>query len=651
VFVQKSQLGGGSPKLRGFAANGVLLVVDGVRMNNAIFRSGNLQNVINIDPNAIESTEVIFGPGSVIYGSDALGGVLDFHTIDPKWSSDNKFDANLISRYSTAAKEITNHIDFSFASPKVTFFQSISLSDFGDLRAGSNRSTRYRGEFERRFFVSRVNGEDKLIQNDDINLQKSSGYSLFNSISKVKVRLGKEMNINYAYYYSNTSDIPRYDNLTINIPNTDSLQSAEWYYGPQNWQMHNVRFNHYKATPIYDQLRITTAYQRFEESRNDRRFGDDQLRTRTENVDLISLSIDLDKQIENNELYYGFDFYHNDVASSAQLRNILSGELSNTTTRYPNGGSKLSSIATYISYIHEINNKFSSNIGFRYNKIDLTANSLDANTFNLGANSIEESNEALTGSLGLIYKIGKSKLSYNIASGFRAPNVDDISKLFEVNEKVTIVPNPELKPEKTISNEVSFQYKTDKSLFTTTLFYSRSNDAIVRNNLLVDNEAIRLDNGSFASTQVNTGKAQIYGGSILAQIEISNNLAVKSLLNYTDGEDISNGQPLRHTPPLFGKSSVIYRKNNLRTEFYIVYNGNKNASDIPNSEFIDKPYLYTSTGSPGWYTLNLIGSYQASDHIEISGGIENIMDQHYRPYTSGISAPGRNLIISIRGNI
>ncbi|GAI23612.1 unnamed protein product, partial [marine sediment metagenome] len=83
VFIQKSQMGGGSPMIRGFAANSVLLVIDGIRMNNAIYRSGNLHNVISLDPNIIEGSEIIFGPGSVVYGSDALGGVMDFHTKRP----------------------------------------------------------------------------------------------------------------------------------------------------------------------------------------------------------------------------------------------------------------------------------------------------------------------------------------------------------------------------------------------------------------------------------------------------------------------------------------------------------------------------------------------------------------------------------------
>ena len=115
VFVQKSQLGGGSPMIRGFATNRLLLSVDGVRMNNAIFRGGNIQNVISIDPFTIKSTEVLFGPGSVIYGSDAIGGVMNFYTNNPQFSKTDSLEVFGKSnyRYSSANNENTVHVDFN----------------------------------------------------------------------------------------------------------------------------------------------------------------------------------------------------------------------------------------------------------------------------------------------------------------------------------------------------------------------------------------------------------------------------------------------------------------------------------------------------------------------------------------------------------
>jgi hemoglobin/transferrin/lactoferrin receptor protein len=652
VFVQKSQLGGGSPKLRGFAANSVLLVVDGVRMNNAIFRGGNLQNVINIDPNAIESTEVVFGPGSVIYGSDALGGVMDFHTIQPSFSSDGQatVDGNALLRYSSAANEKTGHLDFSIARPTLTFFHSSSYTDFEDLRAGDRRSEDYRGEFERLFYVDQVDGQDQLINNSDVNLQRFSGYQLFNTISKLRWRANANTDLSYGFYFSTTSDIPRYDRLTESLNgNPDSLAVAEWYYGPQEWQMHQLRMDNYVPTKLYDQLRVIAAYQQFEESRNDRDFGDHRLRTRTETVNMYSLTLDLDKMLPKGNLFYGIDFYHNDVSSGAFRKDLITGSLSSTSTRYPDGGSDYTSYALYGSWIHKPIEKLTLNAGLRYNVVSLNATTNDSLAQALGNAEIDLMNSAFNGSFGIVFKPAPaSKLGYNLSSGFRAPNVDDVGKIFDLNEEVTIVPNPDLKPEHSINNELSFEWKSKRTYLEIVGYYTRLFDAIVRGPI---NDGLRLPNGSEARAQINAGKAEIYGGSLIIRTEIDKHWALTSSFSWTEGEDLTNNQPLRHATPLFGRTSVIYKKNKLKGQFYLEYNSSRNPGQIPDTEFIDKAYLYTANGSPGWMTFNLKSSYQFNQHFNFSFGIENILDQHYRPYTSGISAPGRNFIISLRSTI
>ena len=153
VFVQKSQLGGGSPMLRGFATNRVLINIDGVRMNNAIYREGNIQNIISLDPNVIERTEIIFGPGATMYGSDALGGVMDFHTRRALFSTGDSvyYKAEAMARYSTAASEQTYHLDVNAGGRRVAFLTSVTWSDFGDLVMGSRTHPEYlRNEYQTR---------------------------------------------------------------------------------------------------------------------------------------------------------------------------------------------------------------------------------------------------------------------------------------------------------------------------------------------------------------------------------------------------------------------------------------------------------------------------------------------------------------------
>ncbi len=656
VFVQKSQLGGGSPKIRGFAANSVLLVVDGVRMNNAIFRSGNLQNIINIDPNALESSEVIFGPGSVLYGSDALGGVMDFHTIQPKWSSDNITDiiVNGLVRYSTAANERTGHVDVSVGQEKFTFFHSSTYTAFDDLRAGGRRSGGYEGEFERNFFVTRINGEDQLIENDDINTQKFSGYNLFNTLSKVKYRINEISDISYGFYFSTTSDIPRYDNLTETIrTDTDSLAAAEWYYGPQKWQMHNLRLGIYRTNVLFDQARFTLAYQNFVESRNDRDFGDDRLRTREEQVDMYSVSLDFDKAYNNSNLYYGIDFYHNDISSGAFRRNLETGEVTPTGSRYPDGGSDFTSFALYASYVSKLTDRITLNTGLRYNTLSLKAETTNTQALSNNAANLDLNNSAINGSLGLAVNLNDhNKITSNISTGFRAPNVDDVGKVFDIGNSI-IVPNSNLKPEYSASYELSYQRKTERSLFKIVGFYSRLFDAIVDGPFTLNGSSTVVIDGETLNvfSKVNTGDAEIYGGSLIFTAEVAENWAVSKMISYTGGRDLTNGEPLRHTTPVFGRASVTFKKKKLRSEFYIEYNTDRDRDDIPSAEIDRKPYLYTSSGSPGWYTFNLKSSYQLSEHFNVNAGVENILDKHYRPYTSGISAPGRNFILALRANI
>ena len=656
VFVQKSQLGGGSPKIRGFAANSVLMVVDGVRMNNAIFRSGNLQNIINIDPNALESSEVIFGPGSVIYGSDALGGVMDFHTIEPKWSADSITDlsANALARYSTAADERTGHIDISVGQKKSTFFHSSSFTAFNDLRSGANRSGGYKGAHERTFYVQRINGKDRLVRNDDINVQKFSGYNLFNTISKARYRLSSNTNISYGFYYSTTSDIPRYDNLTETLnANTDSLTAAEWYYGPQKWQMHNLKLSFYESNSLFDQARLTLAYQKFEESRNDRNFGDDRLRTRTEFVDMYSVALDFDKEYSKSSLYYGIDFYYNDIESEGYRRNSETNEITATRSRYPDGGSDFTSFAVYGSYVNELTNQVTFNSGLRFNTINLKAKTTDSQALSNNSSELDLQNSALNGSSGLAISLNEAnKISCNISTGFRSPNVDDVGKVFDVGSSL-VVPNSDLKPEYSISYELAYQRKTDRSLFKIVAFHSRLYDAIVDGPFTLNGSSTATIDGETLDVfaKVNTGDAEIHGGSLIFSTEVADNWAISKTISYTGGKDITNKEPLRHTTPVFGRAAVIYQQKKLRSEFYVEYNGDRDRNEIPSSEIDRKAYLYTDSGSPGWYTFNLKSSYQVSEHLNVNAGIENILDQHYRPYSSGISAPGRNFILAIRASI
>lgn len=663
VFVQKSQLGGGSPMMRGFAANRVLIVVDGVRMNNAIFRSGNLQNLISIDPNILESAEVVFGPGSVVYGSDALGGVMDFHTVKPGFSTEDnpELSLNAFTRYSSANNEKTGHIDATVSGKKISFLSSFSYSDFDDLRSGSKRSSAYADFGKRPFYAERINGEDALVENDNENVQRFSGYNQWSTINKLRYRVNNNLEVSYGLYLANTSDIPRYDRLIQDNGNPDSLRNAEWYYGPQKWHMHHLTATSYRANKLFTEARITATIQKFEETRNDRRFGSESLRVQAESVDVLTLNLDFDKSLGEDNLFYGIEYTYNDVGSSAYRKDIVSNEISETTSRYPDGGSQYATVSGYASHKKKFNDKWILNTGIRFSHVRLRAETTDESAAVFGLDEIALDNSALNGSLGLIYKPNeRTKLSLLSSSGFRAPNVDDAGKVFELDDDIVLVPNSDLKPEFSYNWELGMQKKiADKLQFNVVGYYSLLSDAIVRGEFLVNGASTITIDGEEKQirAQVNANEAYVYGGSATVALDITEAFSVSSSFTLTKGRDKTNDEPLRHTTPNFGRTSIVYKTDKFKGEFFIEYNGARLREDIPTSEIDDKDFLYAfhssdsnKDGSPAWHTLNLRSSYQLNQYLNITGALENILDTHYRPYSSGISAPGRNVVVSLKAS-
>ena len=270
VFVQKSQYGGGSPMIRGFATNRVLLGSGWSSDEQCYFQGGNIQNIISIDPFTVKNVEVLFGPGSVIYGSDAIGGVMNFYTKSPRFSKTDSLDiqANAGYRTSSASNEQTLHGDFALSGEKWAMLTSLTYNSFGDLKMGLHGPESYL----RPGYVVTRNGQDEFQVNDDPRTQVPTGYHQWNFMQKVGYRPNNSWSFDLGLHYSQTSDLPRYDRLIRPADNEAGLQSAEWEYGPQIWGMGNLLVSHRGTEAFYDRVKLSVAYQFFEKSRKDRNF-------------------------------------------------------------------------------------------------------------------------------------------------------------------------------------------------------------------------------------------------------------------------------------------------------------------------------------------------------------------------------------------
>ncbi len=656
VFVQKSQLGGGSPMIRGFSTNRLLLSVDDVRMNNAIFRGGNIQNVISIDPFSVERTEVILGSGSVIYGSDAIGGVMNFYTQKPELSSteDLNLKGNVIARYASASEEKTGHVDLNFGLKKWAFVTNISYTDFSDLKMGKHGPD----DYLRPEYVVTENGEDIIVQNDDPRVQRYTGYDQINVMQKVHYKANDRMSYDLGLHYSSTSEYPRYDRLILY--ENDQLRSAEWNYGPQDWFLGKFQFTKLSSrSNLYDKIKFNTAYQNFKESRIDRNLNAVERRIREENVDAISANLDFEKSLsDRTKLFYGVEYIFNRVGSKGKQENINTGTTEKIASRYPDGSTWQSS-AAYLSLKYKPSRQFAFQSGIRYNFISIRADLTENNEFfNFPFDNADLDTGALTGTAGISWlpnEIMNWKL--NLTTAFRAPNIDDVGKIFDSAPGMVVVPNPDLKPEYAYGAELGLRlnFNTVKLDFAT--YYTFLDDALVRRNFTINGQSHIIYDGELSQVQAiqNAAEAKIYGFEVGANIKLTNNLKITSQYSIVGGnteEEDGTEVPVRHVAPYFGNTHLIWENRKLKLDAFAIYNNELSFNQMAPSE-IDKDYLYArdengNPYSPSWYTLNVRSQYSFTESLSLTATIENITNQRYRPYSSGLAASGTNVIIAVK---
>jgi hemoglobin/transferrin/lactoferrin receptor protein len=650
VFVQKSQQGGGSPVLRGFEASRVLLVIDGVRMNNAIYRSGHLQNVITLDNAALDRAEILFGPASTLYGTDALGGAICFYTKNPEQSTEKgklKTSIHAFSRYATVNNEKTGHLDFNVGSVKMASFTSLTFSDFDDLRMGKKAG--FAPIFGLRpYYVERINGKDSLLPNPNPYLQKFSGYHQYDVLQKVVYQPAEWVKHTVNVQFSNSSNIPRYDRLTD--PKGSGLNSAEWYYGPQKRILAAYHLN-LKKIVGFDEMDITGSWQDIAESRVNRNFGEINRTERSEKVKVYGLVAQAVKHFHQHTIRTGIDGQFNEVASSARRINVNSGEISTQSTRYPDGGSTLFTLAAFGSHTWSVGNRWIFSEGARAGFSNLHGRFISTEYFSFLAGEVSQKTPTLAGNLGAVFLGPKNtRIAINASTGFRVPNIDDMGKVFDSQPGRVVVPNPALKSEKTYNMELNVSKNiAGKLLWENVCWATTLRDAVVPGRFQVNgNDSIDFDGvKSEVLALQNQRTATLLGFTTSLQADISPTLAAYASLSYTRGRINELKTPLDHIPPLFGRAGARWHARNANLEVYSLFNGKKKR-EAYNLEGEDNWQYAPEDGMPAWITLNFRLGYSLSNHLNLQVGVENLLDVQYRHFASGINAPGRNLWLTIR---
>ena len=679
IKVQKSQFGGGSPVIRGMESNRVLLVVDGVRMNNAIYRKGHLQSSITVTPNMLEKTEVVFGPSSVVYGSDALGGVIHYYTKTPKLSEENEVESQVFSRFSTINHEVTTSVSAEIKRKNWASLTSFSYSDFGDLKAGKKRSHGFDDWGKVFFYSENINGnyKENPTRNSNPNLQRNTGYTQTDVLQKFFVPLSENTDLKINLQYSSSSDIPRFDRLA-ELKNGE-LKFAEWFYGPQKRFLASTQFLINPNNSWIENGTITAAYQNLQESRIQRKFGSLDRSNREEVVDVFSVNGDFSVSLTEDKkrtLSYGFEFAYNDLKSIAlgKKLNIVEGEIAgfsndfNIQSRYPDGGSNYLSSAVYVDYRQDITSKSTLNTGVRFTNTNLNAKWIDQTFIQLAETQIQANHSAVTATLGYVYKPNKNwQINSVISSGFRSPNIDDIGRVREKAGNVT-VPNIHVTPEFAYNAEIGIQkyFNNKKFRFGANVYYTLLDKYIQRDfvyNADGSIQQVEFD-GEFGSAVSNQNKEQAYITGFTANYlgKISNAWNTSGFITYTKGRTYDTKEPLSSIPPLFGQFEVTYRADKIELGAAIRFNSQKDVEDFNVTEGIDNldltPVVAKNAvderikyyGTPSWITMGLNANYIVSNNISMQARLDNLLDQHFIEFASGVASPGRNVSLSFRAN-
>lgn len=673
IRIQESQGGGGSPVIRGFEANRILLVVDGVRMNNAIYRSGHLQNAITINPNIIERVEIVYGSSSVGYGSDALGGVIHYYTKSPRLNSDQKITTSLTSDFSSAKNSFINSLTSELSFKKLAALINVSYSDFGDIKIGKNRSHGYENWGLTPFYSAnnRTEYSPSQLINPDPNIQKNTGYNQVDVFQKWLYQIDTKNQLVLNLQYSNSSDIFRYDMLVQE--KNGGLRFAEWYYGPQKRLLLAPQLKIFPDKRFMRSGVITTAYQKIEESRIDRSFNSLTRNTYLEKVNLWSINADFEFEIENNHSFsYGLEATNNDVRSYAYQNNLILNQ--NTIvgltpslpipTRYPSRGSGYLSFAGFVNWVWSLNEQLTLNLGARITTTSLEARWKEYYNINALLSNVRLDAEALTSTLAITYRpTNKTQWNVILSDGFRNPNIDDVGKIRE-NKGVLIVPNPNLFPEYAYNFEFGLTryLKEPKNYFDfrgfTTLIsrhIGRDFYTIFADKTTPDLSTI-LYNGAEVTTMSNDnmGNRFLVGGSAEGKLEFLQALQLQGSLTYIRALKNEKYGPLPSISPLFGSLLFHYSKNQWFSQLRFQFSGSKNPSQysyggedgLEETPVISKE-LEQYAGTPAWNTFSWMLQYNWNEQIRFRFALDNIFDQHYRTFASGISAPGRNLSLGV----
>lgn len=664
IQVQKTTAGHGSPIIRGLTGYQTLILIDGIRLNNSTFRSGPNQYMATIDSGQIEKIEVVRGYGSALYGSAAMGGVINVLTKSPKSSiSGLSIHPSILAKFSSADKGKYARLELNGGYQNFSFTAGASYKDVDDLQPGKG----YDIQLPSKKFIITSQKDPKNLPEGAWLVDKlvPTGWKERNGDLKLLYKISENQNINLAYQAVRQMDVPRYDKLA-------TKEFDKFLFDPQNRDLVYINYTNRNISSSIDALRISLSYHIQEEGQKQQKAKSTSLKEVSDITNSKGASIQLDSSLgKMQKLTYGLELYHDNVDSKSITTNLKDGKkkISKWGT-FPDNSTYLDANA-YVQDSLKLLDNLELILAGRYTYYSTRSDlSISDPTFGI----FEESGNAFTGNIGTVFGIVDGlNLTFNAGQAFRAPNLNDTTAVAVTNEGID-APSLNLEPEKSKGIDIGLKARYRFFSGTINYYFSRITGLMTRVPLekvfTIDEEMPTLYKDikkSYEGIPIfvkdNIEKVNIQG------IELAINwITIPSLpyihafgnLNFTRGKDITNNQPIRREQPINGLIGVRWenKEGKFWTEAYSRFAskqdrlsvGDIRDTRIPGTTTDPKKYDPMAY-SPGWYTLNFRAGIKLRSLTRLVFGVENITNRRYREHGSGVDAPGINFIANLSQSI
>jgi TonB-dependent heme/hemoglobin receptor len=606
AYVQQTTPGQGVVILRGLKGSEVLHVVDGFRLNDAIFRNAPNQYVALVDSQSLARIEAVRGPMSALYGSDAMGGVLQMLTWEPRFEGNEWQSRGLLrSMYGSADDSTLSRVEGALGRERLVVSGGATYQDVNERRVGGGEELPYT-QFTARAADARV---------------------------RAMVTAGNELTL--SLQYSEQPRTPRYDELT---PGYGQAQpnSAVYWFEPQRRDFAQLRWRASDPTSAWDSAEAQVGQQVIEDGRRNRDSGSNN-EDRESNVDTSrGLAFQASKAVgASHHLTYGFDHYEDEVESSRTRTNIVTGTTSVRAPRFPDG-STMSQAGAFVADDWSVGERLDVLGGVRWSK---SRTRLPASG-EFAATTVED--DGFTGNLGIACTLTESvRLVANLGQGFRAPNVFDLGTYGDRPGNRFNVPNPDLAPEQVTTLDAGWKVLNDRLDGELIGYYSRYRDKITS---VLTGEV--TDSGRLVVQSRNAARLVLYGAEFSLRHRLSDAVEWRTQLTWTHGEETLAGDsyPADRIPPLNGSAGITWRPATRWTLDGWLNFADQQDRYSPRDE-VDPRIRPDST--PGWATLNVRAAWEASEHVYTSLQYGNIGDHRYREFGSGLDAAGRGIVLTL----